>query len=146
MSGAELSSVAYKKGNLLRYSLWAAAAVCIAVLIVNILSIMNSSSAVTMVPEGYKFAVTDDYADKSKVRTTYYVYEDKIIVEDESFEEASVNRVLMLYDGVYTADLNYDATDTTDICQLGACRKKPKVLATIKKLLSQKIGREYIGF
>lgn len=146
MSGAELSSVAYKKGNLLRYSLWAAAAVCIAVLIINFFNIMSSSSAVTMVPEGYRFAITDDYSDGSKVRTTYYVYEDKIIVEDESFEAERANRILMLYDGISTTSLNYDASDTADICQLGACRKKPKVLSAIKKLLSQKTGREYIGF
>ena len=145
MTGPELSSVAYKKGNLLRYTLWIIGAICIAVLIINILGIMNSEGAAA-VPEGYRFSVTDRYTENSKVKTIYYVYENKIIVEDESFDDEGVNRTLLEYDGISTSSLEYNGDDTTDLCELGACLEKPKVLAVIKKLISRKTGRELIGY
>lgn len=146
MSGAaELTSVAYKKGNLLRYTLWVLGAACVAILIINVLSIMNSDGAAA-VPEGYKFSVTDRYSENSKVKTIYYVYDNKIIVEDESFDDDGINRTLMEYDGISTSSLEYNGDDTTDLCELGACREKPKVLAVIKKLISRKPGRELLGY
>ncbi|MBR5647562.1 hypothetical protein IKW73_01280 [Candidatus Saccharibacteria bacterium] len=145
MSGPELTSVAYKKGNWMRYSLWAIAGISIAVLIGNILGIMNSTGA-SAVPEGYKFSITDRYNDSSNVKTIYYVYDDKIIAEDESFDDDGVNRVLILYDGISTSSLKYDGDDTTELCELGACKEQPKVLAVIKRLISRKVGREYIGY
>ncbi len=146
MSGtAKLTSVAYKKGNWMRYTLWGFAAVCIAVLIMNLLGIMNSEGAAA-VPEGYSFSVTDRYNDSDKVKTIYYVYDGKIIVEDESFDTNGVNRILMVYDGFSTSNLKYDENDTVELCELGACKEQPKVLAVIKKLISRKVGREYIGY
>lgn len=97
------------------------------------------------VPEGYRFSVTDNYIEGSNIRTRYYVYDDKIIVEDESTVDSKVNRSLLIYDNVSTTGLQYD-DDTIELCELGACREKPKVLVTIKRLISRKIGREYIGF
>ena len=38
----------------------------------------------------------------------------------------------------------YDS-ETIELCELGSCQEKPKILATIKSLISRKIGREYIG-
>ena len=143
MSGAELTSVAYKKGNWMRYTLWALAALCIGILIYTFISTLNGDVSAS-VPEGYRFSVADNYIEGSKSRTTYYVYDDKILVEDESYNDGVVNRSVMIYDGFNTTALQYD-TETAEFCELGACREKPRILATIKNLLSRKIGREYIG-
>lgn len=141
---ANISNVAYKKGNWMRYSLWALAAICIVTLIYTFISTINGEVSAT-VPEGYRFSVTDNYIEGSNIRTRYYVYDDKIIVEDESTVDSKVNRSLLIYDNVSTTGLQYD-DDTIELCELGACREKPKVLVTIKRLISRKIGREYIGF
>lgn len=142
---ANISNVAYKKGNWMRYTLWALATICIAVLISTFVSAIKGEISAA-VPEGYKFSVTDNYTEGSRTRTTYYVYDNYILVEDESFEPDAVNRTVMIYDGINTTTLGYDGSDTTEICELGSCQQKPKVLAVIKKLLSRKTGREYIGF
>lgn len=144
MSLDQLSNVAYKKGNWMRYTLWGLAALCIAILISTFINIMNGDISAA-VPDGYRFSVTDNYNEGSRVRTTYYVYKDHIIVEDESFEDNAVNRALMIYDDIMTSSLSYDADDTTKVCELGACYERPKVLAVIKNLISRKVGREYMG-
>ena len=144
MSLNRLSNVAYKKGNWMRYTLWGLAALCIALLISVFINVMNGEISAA-VPEGYRFSVTDNYNEGSKVRTTYYVYKDHIIVEDESFENDAVNRALMVYDNINTVSLSFNEDDTMQICELGACYERPKVLAVIKNLISRKVGREYIG-
>jgi hypothetical protein len=141
---AKISNVAYKKGNWMRYTLWVLAAICIGTLIRTFVSTMNGEVSAA-VPDGYRFSVTDNYTEGSKVRTRYYVYDDKIVVEDESIEKDKVNRTVLIYDNVNTVGLQYDE-ETIQLCELGACREKPKILATIKNLISRKIGREYIGF
>lgn len=140
---ANLTNVAYKKGNLMRYTLWGLAAVCIGILIYTFTTTMNSEVSAS-VPDGYKFSVSSDY--NTRVRTTYYVYDDKILVEDEGFNDDSVDRVVMIYDGVNTDSLKLDPEDTIQVCKYGTCSQVPKVFAVIKQLLSRKIGREYIGF
>lgn len=140
---AKLSNVAYKKGNWMRYSLWALAAICIGVLIYSFITMMNGDVSAS-VPEGYRFVVTDNYTEGSNVRTRYYVYDNKIIVEDESIVDNTVNRSVLIYDSVNTTTLRYD-NETMELCELGTCSEKPKILATIKSLISRKIGREYIG-
>ena len=145
MSGsAELTSIAYKKGNWMRYTLWGTAAVCIAILLSTFLSMMNSEIS-AVIPVGYKFSVTDNYIEGSNVRTTYYVYDDSIFVEDESFEKNTVNRTVLVYDGISTTSLNLNPEDTTDICELGSCHQVPKILPVIKQLIARRPGREYIG-
>lgn len=141
---SKLTSVAYKKGNWMRYTLWGAAAVCIVVLFSTFFNMMNGEISAA-VPEGYKFAVTDNYTEGSNVRTTYYVYNNKILVEDESFEPGVVNRTVMIYDGVNTTSLTLDTEDTAELCELGACHQEPKVLSVVKQLVSRQPGREYIG-
>ena len=141
---ANISNVAYKKGNWMRYILWALAAVCIGVLIYTFITTISGQVSAS-IPDDYRFAIINNYAEGSKVRTSYYVYNDKILVVDESFDKDSVNRVVMIYDDVSTDSLYLDSDDTTEICELGSCGSYPKVLKTIKNLLSHKIGREYIG-
>lgn len=140
---SKLSNVAYKKGNWMRYTLWALAAICIGVLFYTFMDTMNSNVS-AVVPEGYRFSVTDNYTEGSSIRTRYYIYDDRILVEDESVNDNTVNRSLLVYDNINTVDLKYD-DDTIELCELGACKEKPKILATIKSLISRKIGREYIG-
>lgn len=145
MSGAaELTSVAYKKGNWMRYTLWAVAAICIAILFSTFFSMMNGEISAA-VPAGYKFSVVDNYTDGSNLRTTYYVYDDHIIVEDESFKADAVNRTVMIYDGISTTSLTLNNDDTTEICELGTCHSVPKVLFVVKQLISRRPGREYLG-
>lgn len=140
---SKLSNVAYKKGNWMRYTLWALAAICIGVLLYTFVDTMSSNVSAA-VPEGYRFSVTDNYTENSNIRTRYYVYDDRILVEDESINDNTVNRSLLIYDNINTIGLKYD-DDTIELCELGACKEKPKILATIKSLISRKIGREYIG-
>ena len=145
MSGAaELTSVAYKKGNWMRYCLWGLAAVCIAILFITFFDMMSGNISAA-VPSGYKFSVTDNYTDGSNMRTTYYVYNNKILVEDENFTAGSVDRVVKVYDGINTVPLSLDADDTIEICELGSCHQVPKVLSVVKQLISHQTGREYIG-
>ena len=141
---AKLSNVAYKKGNWMRYTLWALAAICIGVLVYSFITMMNGDVSAS-VPEGYKFSVTDNYVEGSNIRTRYYVYDDKILVEDESIVGDNLNRSVLIYDGFNTSSLQYDE-ETIELCELGSCSEKPRILATIKSLISRKIGREYIGF
>lgn len=141
---AELTSVAYKKGNPLRYSLWGLAVLCIILLFSTFFNVM-SGEASPSVPEGYKFSVTDNYNEGDDLRTVYYVYDNRILVEDESSNDGELNRVVMVYDDINTTSLSLNADDTTEICQFGACHTYPKVLAVIKKLISRKNGREYLG-
>ena len=127
----------------MRYSLWALAAVCIGVLIYSFMTMMSGDVSAS-VPEGYRFSVTDNYIEGSNIRTRYYVYDDRILAEDESRTDEGINRSILIYDGINTASLAYD-DETIELCELGACSEKPKILATIKSLISRKIGREYIG-
>ena len=74
----------------------------------------------------------------------HLVFYSDILVEDESVIDNTVNRSVMIYDDINTTSLKYDA-ETMELCELGACSEKPRILATIKALISRKIGREYIG-
>lgn len=141
----KLSNVAYKKGNWMRYTLWGIGLICVAILFVYILNQMNGEISAA-VPKDYKFSVTDDYNGSNIVYTTYYVYNDRIIVEDVSVtEKGDKDRLLLVYENINTRSLNLDEEDTTEICELGACSQKPKVMAVIKKIVSRKTGREYMG-
>lgn len=144
MSGNAITSVQYKNTSWMRYILWFLAAVCIVVLFSVFFNTMNGEISAT-VPEGYRFSVTDNYNEGSKVRTTYYVYEDKVFVEDESMDDDKVNRTVMIYEDINTATIQYNPDDKMTICELGSCLEKPKVLAVIKNLISRKVGREYLG-
>ena len=143
---ANLSNVAYKKGSWMRYTLWGIGAVSIAALLIGFITLISKDTSSVSAPEGYRFSVVDNYIEGSKITTTYYIYDDnRIIVKDESFIDGKPNSTMMIYDGISTTSLKYDESDVTEICELGACVEKPKILAVVKKLISSKIGREYIG-
>lgn len=142
---ANISSVAYKKGNLMRYVLWALGATCIGIMIYTFFTTMNASISASA-PPGYNFSVVDNYNGNGKLRTTYYVYDDKIFVENESFNDDSVDRSTRIYEGINTTNLDYNPKELAKTCELGACYKLPKVINDIKALLSDQVGREYIGF
>ena len=146
MTANEMSSIAYKKGNWMRYTLWGLAAICILVLVYTFLTMMSSEVSAS-VPDGYKFAISDEYGEgDNKVRITYYVYDDQIFTETEGYSKDGANRAVLIYDGVNTSNLKNDTEKTTKVCYETACVDKPKVLITIKNLISQKVPREYIGF
>lgn len=144
MDARQISSVAYKKSSWMRYLLWGLGVICIVILAV-VFSDMMTKEISAAVPEGYKFAVTNNYAEGSNLRTTYYVYEKKIFVEDESFDGDAVNRTVMIYDDINTDMLEYNEEDMIEICEYGACYSRPKVLTVIKRLISRRLGREYLG-
>ncbi len=128
----------------MRYTLWGLATICIIALFSTFITTINGGVSAT-VPEGYRFSVSDSYNSGGKLRTTYYVYSDRIIVEDESFEEDKVNRSTLVYDSINGDAIQYDANDVTEICELGSCHEAPKALVVIRKLIARKTPREYIG-
>ena len=145
MTANQVSTIAYKKGNWMRYTLWGLAAICIFILVFTFMKMMSSEVSAS-VPEGYKFAVSDEYGEgDSRVHINYYVYDSQILTETEGYEKDKINRSVLIYDGVNTSNLKYNAEETTKVCYEGNCVDKPKVLTAIKKLISHKIPREYIG-
>lgn len=142
MSGQELTSVAYKKGNFVRYGLWAIVVVLLIVSAVISTQILKNEFSTT-VPSGYKFIVSDAKAEANGNRTTYYVYADSILVDNLDLTSESRKRTSYIYDNVDTSSLELDTEDTYDECDSDACYKIPKVVQSIKKMLHGKIGREY---
>ena len=130
----------------MRYILWSIGVICIIVLFANFIATINKDIGTISAPDGYKFSVIDNYHENSSITTTYYVYNNnRIITKDESIVDNKPNISMLIYDGINTASLELDEEDTIEICELGACLEKPKIIAVIKKLISRKIGREYIG-
>ena len=138
---AEISNVSYKKGNLMRYTLWGFVLVGMIFLATTFGKVMHEQVS-AVVPEGYRFLVTDKRWASGGLKTVYYVYDDKILVEDINLyaDGDEVDRAVRIYDDISTYGLEYDNDcDEEDVlCE-------PKVLTTIRNLVSRKIGREYIG-
>lgn len=139
---ANMSNVAYKKGNWMRYALWGIAAICIGGLIFSFVVAMNEEMS-SSIPDGYKFALTDDSKKTSGSKTTYYVYDNKILVENEEGSGETINRIVMMYN-VNTEVLDYDA-EAVQQCELDNCKEKSEILESIKHLILWKTGREYRG-
>jgi len=131
-----------KKNKFVQYGFWIIAGIAAAVAIFLLVSNMNNDSNSANVPDGYKFVVEDHYASNGQGWATYYVYDSYVIVRKDS--ESSKERPMMIYD-VDTASLVYKENDTTKVCDKEACYDYPKVINNIKKLISKKTGREYIG-
>ena len=109
MSG-ELSSVAYKKESWKRYVLWEiVATLLIMTAIVWVRSIKQEFDS--GMPEGYRFMVADERSEEKGVKTVYYVYDNKIIVEQAGLGEGDEKKPTLIYDGIDTSTLEYDEED-----------------------------------
>ena len=139
---AELTSVAYKKGNLMRYSIWAVAIICLVLGGVLSAQMLNAEFSPD-VPENYNFAVSDPQTESSGIRTTYYVYNKSIIVKQENIKKGSDEHSTVIYNGIDTSALILDTRDTTNVCDEKACYNIPKVVDAIKKSIHGKAAREY---
>lgn len=141
MSG-ELSSVAYKKESWKRYVLWEiVATLLIMTAIVWVRSIKQELDS--DMPEGYRFMVADERSEEKGVKTVYYVYDNKIIVERAGLGEGDEKKPTLIYDGIDTSTLEYDEDDLEKSCTFKKCYKIPKVVNMIEQVLANKIGREY---
>lgn len=139
-----IDSVTYKKGNKMRYALWGIALIGVIFLATTFGKVLHEQVSAT-VPEGYRFSVSDNKWASGGLKTVYYVYDDKILVEDINLyvdDEKNVDRVVTIYDDINTVDLRYDEDGE---CDDGEPLSEPKILTTIKSLVSRKIGRQYIG-
>lgn len=95
------------------------------------------------VPADYRVAI----AELTSVKlTTYYVYDDKIILKNEfSKSDGTPTSETLVYDGVDTSKIQYSGDDATTVCEVKECKNKKKVLSAIKSTISGKVSREYIG-
>ncbi|MBR2543272.1 hypothetical protein IKF03_01580 [Candidatus Saccharibacteria bacterium] len=130
-----------KKENWLRYGFWVIAGLVAIVAIFVLVNMTGNGSSGPNVPSDYKFVVEDHYPKSDSTWATYYVYDNYILVKKDS--EAAKNDPMMIYDGIDSTKLSYDENDTTKICDTDSCYRYPKVLTTIKKLISKKVPREY---
>ena len=141
MSG-ELSSVAYKKESWKRYILWEIVATLLIVsAIIWIRSIKQEFSS--EMPEGYRFAVMDERSEEKGLMTTYYVYDNKIIMKQVGLSEGVEEKPAMIYDGIDTSSLEYNERELEKTCTHKKCYKIPKVVNAIERVLVNKVGREY---
>ena len=147
MSTAEVTSVAYKKGNWLRYILWTLAVICVGLLTVVFVNMMKGSTSASA-PVGYKFALVDNVTD-GQTRTTYYIYDARVIVENANTEGDTTNREALVYDNIDTSSLAYDAENIpeSEECEsLDNCATNRKLISSVKKLISHQASREYTGY
>lgn len=144
----EMSSVSYRKGGWMRYTLWGVAFVVLIILIITFMSAISDSSS-RAIPAGYKFAVIDNHESDNNgndtTTTTYYVYTDRIMVEDDTIRGRKSEKIIMIYDGINTEELVAVANEANKDCTNESCRKNPKVVAKVKKAISGRVGREYTG-
>lgn len=142
MSNPEITSVAYKKGNWVRYGLWAIVAallVASGVITAQILKEQFSSD----VPKDYKFLVADEQTEAKGIHTTYYVYDNSIIVKQEKLDSEPPEKTLVIYNDIDTSSLVLNTEETTNVCDSDACYHIPKVVASIKKIIANRASREY---
>lgn len=130
-----------KKQTFLRYGFWIVAIILAAVAIFVVVNVIGGKASES-VPSGYKFVVEDHYAKSGNGWATYYVYDSYVLVKKDG--ENDKGEPPMIYD-IDTSKLSYNENDTTKICDTDSCYQYPKVLTTIKKLISNKFGREYTG-
>lgn len=98
---------------------------------------------VMAIPSGYRLAVAESTDAKL---TSYYVYDDKIILKTETSQaDGTSTTETLVYDGTDSSKIQYDGDDATEACDVKQCKSKKKVLAAIKSAISGRAGREYIG-
>ena len=132
-----------KKEIWLRYGFWIIAILLAGAAIFALTKISGGGDSGLNVPSDYKFVIEDHYPKSDNTWATYYVYSNYILVKKDG--ESTKTEPMMIYDGIDSSKLKYDLDDTTKICDTDSCYRYPKVLTTIKKLISNKFGREYTG-
>ena len=130
----------YKKEKWVRYAFWFLAGVLVAIVIAILVSFLNNKTTVR-VPNGYAYAIEEHFAKNNNLWSTYYVYDNYILITKDNGEDNPI----MAYDGIGASNLSYKEGDTVRTCDEDSCFDYPKVLITIKKLIANKIGREYTG-
>ncbi|MBR3052448.1 hypothetical protein IKG60_02410 [Candidatus Saccharibacteria bacterium] len=99
----------------------------------------------TDLPNDYVFAVIDDANTINGAVVTYYVYNDKVITERRQASDEQGEKAILVYDGVDTSKVVYTGDNATEVCAVTVCKKKNKPLKVVKKIIADKVGREYVG-
>lgn len=98
------------------------------------------------IPEGYRFAITENYDENSNIRTSYYVYDDRVLIEKESYDNNGLNRAMIMYEGIDTKKISFDPdSDAEDCEETNTCKARTKTISAIRKLISHANGREFVG-
>lgn len=130
----------YKKERWIQYGFWFIAGVLVAAVIFFLIKYLNEKTTIA-VPQGYNYSIEDHYTKNEALWSTYYVYSNYILVTKDGEEDSPI----IAYDGIDTSIFGYDENDTTKACDADSCYTYPRALDAIKKYLSTKYGREYIG-
>lgn len=138
-------SITYQKEKFTRIGFWLVAIILISVAAWFFSNFFNNNVA-SVVPNNYKFMLVDHYTKDTDNWATYYVYDNQILVKKDSAPDATTTEYpIMAYDGVNTAELEYDESSTTRVCDSDSCYSCPKALVEVRKLIANHYGREYIG-
>ena len=129
-----------RKEKWLQYTFWFFTGVLVAFIIFYLVKMLCEKTTIN-IPPNYNYAIEDHYKKDEGTWSTYYVYDDYVLVTKDSNEEAPI----MAYDGIGASNLTYDESETTKTCDEDACYEYPEILDTIKKFISNKFGREYTG-
>jgi len=129
----------YKKERWIQYGFWFIAGILVTGVIFFLVKFLNEKTTIA-VPANYNYAIEDHYSKNENLWATYYVYDSYVLVTKDNGEDGPI----MAYD-FDTSILVYDEKETIKTCDKDYCYAYPKVLTTLKKLISTKFGREYTG-
>ena len=129
-----------RKEKWVQYAFWFLAGVLVTFVIFFLIKMLCEKTTIT-IPPNYNYAIEDHYTKNENLWSTYYVYDDYVLVTKDTNEESPI----MAYDGIGASGLVYDENDIVESCDEDSCYEYPQVLNTIKKFISNKFGREYTG-
>ena len=129
----------YKKERWIQYGFWFLAGILVTGAMIFLFKMLNEKTTIA-VPANYNYTIEDHYSKDVSLWSTYYVYDNYILVTRDDCED----RPIMAYD-VDTTTLLYDENDTVKACDKDSCYTYPRVLNAIKRAVSIKFGREYTG-
>ena len=129
------------QNKFVRYSYWTLAVLAVVLAATFLVTFLNNNSKA--VPDGYKFLIADYPSDDSGNWTTYYVYDNRIIVKSGS-KSQNEDEHSLVYDGLNTSSLVLDDSILAKHCDSKNCYSYPKVLDDIKSMINNKPSREYV--